>query len=232
MQKHLFLTLKISYILLIILSFIIFYFYFSKYLNVENLSILLSNKRNFIEENFNNLIIFYIILIFFLTLIGFPMLPILISGGYIFEPFIFTLIFVMTYSFSSTIIFLILKFFFREFVLKIVNKYFKKILNFLNKNINYSFFVFKLFGGFGSPGIIQNFIPSITNIKSRNFFLISIVSTPPLVFFWSNIGYSLKIISDYEKINLNIFSDFQILFTLFLMSIFPIILKFSKQIIK
>ena len=218
-------------ILLVMLS-LIYYFGFFEYLNPKNLKFLARDLLEIIQKYYFTSIIIFSIFIILWVLVGGIMSPVILVGGYLFGPVISTFIITLFNCIAATFFFLLMKLFFKPIVDIVLNIKFKKIINFINKNCLYFFFIFRLFGGFGAPSPIQNIIPIATKINTIQFFYISFFGTAPLIYIWSNIGYSLKIISDYDKINFNIFSDFQILFTLFLIALLPILSKFSKQILK
>ena len=159
------------------------------------------------------------------------MSPVILLGGYIFGPFLATLIFSFANSFAATIFFLIVRKFFKTILKKIITKKIKFIIDFLNKDINHYFLFYRILGGFGTPSPLQNLVPIFTKIKIMHFFIISFIGPMPLIFVWANFGQSIRYLSELDEINFSIFSDPKIYISIILLALIATIPFFTKKIL-
>ncbi len=189
---------------------------------------------NIDEFYFKNKILFILIfslgVFIWVFLLGI-MSPVILLAGYIFGPFLATLIVAFTNSFAASIFFLIIRKFFKTILKKIITKKLKFIIDFLNKDINHYFLFYRILGGFGTPSPLQNLIPIFTKIKTTHFFIISFIGTIPLIFVWANFGQSIRHLTELDEINFSIFSDPKIYVSIILLALIATIPFFTKKIL-
>ena len=95
--------------------------------------------------------------------------------------------------------------------------------------------MFRILGGFGTPSPLQNIIPIFIKISFKEYFLVTLFGTAPLIFIWSNFGSSLKILTTGDNLDLSIFNKPEILISLIglaVLSITPVLAKKIKTIKK
>ena len=225
-----------KYILLFfyLILIILFLYKFTQILEINSLSDfsfeIIQKKLNKIQENNYYLLIMYffifsLIWTFFLGFIS----PILLAAGYMFSPMQGAIIVSLANALSGSILVFIIRNYFINDFKKI--DYFRvdRIINFINKDINLYFLVFRLAGGFGAPQQVQNLIPSVTKIKILNYILISIVGCMPVYYISSSIGYSLNFILETKNLDISIFSNIKFLISIAIIVTILILIKFLKK---
>ena len=197
---------KLSSSITLLILLIIFYFIFT-----TNDLQFFNEKKNTIENFKNsNYLIFIIIFIIFSTIwtifIGLGT-PLTLFSGFFFGNITGTLLLLVCFSFGSTIFF----FFSKKFFLKKIKKFKfiskrKKLIDKIRlKEFDY-FLIFRLAGGFKLPLLIQNMIPISFNMKTKNFFLATILGMGPSTFVNVSIGQGLReFINIEEKISFFLF---------------------------
>ena len=227
---------NIKYILALIYLILIFIFLFksSQILEINSVSELsfenLQKKLDNIKENNYFLLSFYLFLFSFIwtLFLGF-ISPILLIVGYMLSPFQGAMIVSLANAISGSILTVIV----RNYFVYDLNKYFSskinKIINFLEKDINLYFFIFRLAGGFGVPSQIQNLIPSLTKIKVLNYIFVSLIGCLPIYYISTTIGYSLNFISDIKNLNINPFVNLKFLISIAIIIFILLMAKFFKK---
>ena len=151
-----------------------------------------SNLEIYISHNILiNLIYFFIFSIIWITLLGFG-LPLLIISGILFGQFIGTLISVFSISVGALILYSIGNFFFRDLVKSILEKKFYKYIQLFQKNEFFYFFIYRFIGGLGVPFGLQNLIPILFGMKKINYFFASFFGFIPGFFIFNTIGAGLN----------------------------------------
>ena len=134
-------------------------------------------------------ILFLIITIIWVFLLGFGT-PIFLLGGFIFGKWVGTLLVVFGLSTGATILYIFANYFLKDLI---KNKFSSRFSN-LNekfKQNEFSFFLIYRFVG-GIPFFISNILPTIFNIKIKNFFFGSIIGMTPQLFIGASIGEGLE----------------------------------------
>ena len=232
MTKSLKLFLGISYITIL---FIFLYMIFS-YVEVSRLDDFLYykelqiNLEQAVGKNlYLNLIIFFLFILIWVSLLGFGS-PLLIISGILFGKWIGTFISILSIAVGSLILYSIANFFFKDLVHNLLEKKFLKYINLFRKNEFNYFFVFRLTGGLGIPFGLQNILPVLFNIKKKNYFFASFFGFIPIFFIWNSIGSGLN---QYIKLSDN-FSFINLLFNkeIYLPIFFFIIVTLISFVIK
>ncbi len=118
--------------------------------------------------------------------------PILIMSGIFFGKWIGTLVSLLSISIGALILYIIAKYFFRDFIKHLLKEKFDKYIFLFKKNEFYYFFAFRFVGGLGIPFGLQNILPVIFNISKTNYFIASILGFVPNFYIWNTIGSGIN----------------------------------------
>jgi len=225
----------LSYLILVCLFL---YFFFSKFSlqDLTSYDFIKANQTYFFELKNSNLFLISTIFLLLTILWVFPFLgfgsPVALIGGFIFGKWIGTLIVVFGLSIGATFLYSFGNYFLKDLIR---DKFLKKFKN-LEMKFKKSEFIYLLLYRFigGIPWQLSCLLPTIFNVKVKNFFFASIIGIIPQIFLAVSIGSGIeKIIdqnSEVPKITDVIFSQDiyipilaffgLILFTIFLRKIF------------
>ena len=197
MEKSNKFKLFIGLVYLILISLFLFFFF-------SNFSIQELTSYDFIRENrfyFSELKKSNLILIFFIFLIltilwVFPFLgfgsPVALMGGFIFGKWIGTIVVVLGLSVGATFLYIFGNYFLKEFIKeRLLNKYHKLETKFKKSEFIY-LLVYRFIGGI--PWQISCLLPTLFNVRVRNFFFATLIGIVPQIFLAVSIG------SGFEKI--------------------------------
>ncbi len=142
-------------------------------------------------------ILFLIFTIIWVLFLGFGA-PIFLLGGFIFGKWVGTLLVVFGLSIGATILYIFANYFLKDLI---KNKFSSRFSN-LNekfKQNEFSFFLIYRFVG-GIPFFISNILPTLFNVKIRNFFFGSLIGMTPQLFVGTTLGSGIeKIINKNEE---------------------------------
>ena len=157
---------------------------------------LIKANRDALEEIKNNNFFFMSIMFFLGTtiwvlLLGFGT-PIVLVGGFIFGKWFGTLLTVFGLSFGATLLYIFANYFLKEIIR---DKFLSKFKNLENKfkksEFNY-LLLYRFIGGV--PWQLSCVLPTIFNVKVKNFFLATLIGIIPQVFLIVSIGAGLETI--------------------------------------
>tara|TARA_X000000368_G_C22820882_1_gene618976 strand:+ start:45 stop:764 length:720 start_codon:yes stop_codon:yes gene_type:complete len=184
------------YLIIIVVVLWLFFSYFSisELTNYD----LIKNNRNYLIEIKNSNILLSGILFFILTaiwtlLLGFAS-PILLLAGFIFGKWLGSLLAAFALSTGATLLYIFCNFYLKDFIKE---KFLKKFI-FLNdkfKKNEFNFFLIYRFVG-GIPFAISNILPTLFNVKIKNFFFGSLLGMYPQIFVWCSLGSGIEKIID------------------------------------
>lgn len=181
--------------LTILISFLFYLFTYVEINKLDEFSYYkqLQSQINYsIGNNFYlNLFLFFIFAMIWVILLGFGS-PILIMSGIFFGKWIGTLISLLSISIGALILYIIAKYFFRDFIKDLLKEKFDKYIFLFKKNEFYYFFAFRFVGGLGIPFGLQNVLPVIFNISKTNYFIASILGFVPNFYIWNTIGSGIN----------------------------------------
>ena len=197
MEKGKRIKLFIGSLYLFVLSLFL-YFFFSKFSfqEISSYDFLRDNRTYFIElknsKLFFTLISFFIIIILWV----FPFLgfggPVALVGGFIFGKWIGTAVVVLGLSVGSIFLYSFGNYFLKDFIReKFLNK-FKNLENKFKKSEFLYLLIYRMVGGI--PWQIQCLLPTLFDVKIRNYFFATLLGIIPSVFLIVSIG------SGFEKI--------------------------------
>tara|TARA_Y100001970_G_scaffold121080_1_gene150219 strand:- start:4372 stop:5091 length:720 start_codon:yes stop_codon:yes gene_type:complete len=184
--------LALSYLLVISLFLWVF---FNNY-SLEELTSydFIKTNREFILEIKNNNIflisfIFFIGTVLWVLMLGFGS-PVCLLSGFIFGKWLGTIITIFGLTVGATLLYIFANFFIKDIIEKKFSKKFK-YLNEKFKNNEFIFFLIYRFIG-GIPFFISNILPTLFNVKIKNFFFGSIIGMLPQIFIMVSLGSGLE----------------------------------------
>ena len=134
--------------------------------------------------------------------------PVFLVGGFIFGKWIGTLLVVFGLSIGATLLYITANYFFKDLIEKKFSSKFSNLKDKFKQN-EFTFFLIYRFVG-GIPFFISNILPTLFNVKVKNFFFGSVIGMAPQLFVGASLGSGLnKVIENNEEPP----SFFQILFT-------------------
>ena len=192
----------LSYLILICLFL---YFFFSKFSlqDLTSYDFIKQNRSYFFELKNSNLFLISIIFLLLTILWVFPFLgfgsPVALFGGFIFGKWIGTLIVVLGLSVGATFLYMFGNYFLKDFIReKFLNKYQSLEMKFKKSEFIY-LLIYRFIGGI--PWQLSCLLPTLFNVKVKNFFFATIIGIIPQIFLAVSIGSGIeKIIDQNSKI--------------------------------
>ena len=198
--KNIKIILGISYILIIS----IFLWFFFQNFSIQDFTSyeLIKTNRDILEGIKNENIILSSILFFFGTIIWVLLLgfgsPIFLVGGFIFGKWLGSVLVIFGLSTGATFLYMFANFFFKDIVEEKFSKKFSNLTDKFKKNEFIFFLIYRFVGGI--PFFISNILPTLFNIKLKNFFLGSVLGMAPQLFVGVSLGSGLsKILEDNQE---------------------------------
>ena len=158
----------------------------------ENREVILTYKDNNI---FFLTIIFFIITIFLNLLLTPMLLPTLIIG-FIFGKWLGTLILIFGNTIGGFLLYRLAKTFFSDLIEAKFKTRFSKFIDFFNKNDLIYFMCFRFIGGGGTPFPLQNILPVLFNMSSKNYIIATLIGILPTTFVTVALGSGIEKIID------------------------------------
>ena len=185
----------------LIVLFIAVYFLFSTFdlKDLASYEFIKENREVILIYKDNNIffltIIFFIITIFLNLLLCPMLLPTLIIG-FIFGKWLGTLILIFGNTIGGFLLYRLAKTFFSNLIEKKFKTKFSKFIDFFNKNETIYFMCFRFIGGGGTPFPIQNILPVLFNMSSKNYIIATLVGILPTTFVSVALGSGIEKIID------------------------------------
>ena len=190
--KNIKIIIGISYILIISIFLWFFFqnFSFQDFTSYD----LIKNNRDSLESIKNNniflsSILFFLATIIWVLLLGFGS-PVFLVGGFIFGKWLGTLLVVFGLSAGATLLYIFANFFLKDLIKKKFSNRFSNLSEKFKKNEFTFFLVYRFVGGI--PFFISNILPTIFNVKLRNFFFGSVIGMTPQLFVGVSLGNGLN----------------------------------------
>ena len=191
-SKNIKIILGISYILIIS----IFLWFFFQNFSIQDFTSyeLIKENRDSLEAIKNNNIIlssliFFLVTIIWVLLLGFGS-PIFLVGGFIFGKWLGTFLVVFGLSTGATFLYIFANFFFKDIIKEKFSVKFNNLTEKFKKNEFIYFLIYRFVGGI--PFFISNILPTLFNIKLRNFFFGSVIGMAPQLFVGVSLGAGLS----------------------------------------
>ena len=156
----------------------------------ENREVILTYKDNNI---FFLTIIFFIITILLNLLLCPMLLPTLIIG-FIFGKWLGTFILIFGNTLGGFLLYRLAKTFFSDLIEKKFRTKFSKFIDFFNKNETIYFMCFRFIGGGGTPFPIQNVLPVLFNMSTKNYIIATLLGIIPTTFVTAALGSGIETI--------------------------------------
>ena len=187
----------LCYLILLSVSLLIFFSKFSIQ-EITSYDFIKENKMYFQKLKNSNLFLLSITFLIFTILWVFPFLgfgsPINLLAGFMFGKWLGTVIAVIGLSVGATFLYVFGNYFLKDFVKeKFLNKYENLERKFKISEFYY-LLIYRFIGGI--PWQLSCILPTIFNVKIRNFFFASLIGIVPQVFLVVSIGSGLDKIID------------------------------------
>ena len=184
---------------LTLVSFFLLMF-FSKFSidEITSYDFIRDNRLYFQELKNSNLFLVSIIFLIFTILWVFPFLgfgsPIALLGGFMFGKWLGTIIVVIGLSVGATFLYMFGNYFLKDLIReKFLNKY-ENLERRFKKSEFYYLLIYRFIGGI--PWQLSCILPTIFNVKTKNFFFASFIGIVPQIFLAVSIGSGLEKIID------------------------------------
>ena len=197
--KNIKIILGFSYILIIS----IFLWFFFKNFSIQDFTSyeLIKANRDTLDVLKNNNIILSSLLFFLGTIIWVLLLgfgsPIFLVGGFIFGKWLGTILVVFGLSTGATLLYIFANFFLKDIIEEKFKKRFYNLTDKFKKNEFIFFLIYRFVGGI--PFFISNILPTLFNIKLKNFFFGSVLGMAPQLFVGVSLGAGLNKILEENK---------------------------------
>ena len=195
MEKAKKIKLYIGLFYLIFIGLFLYYF-FSKFSleEITSYDFIKNNRDYFFDLKNSNLLLLFIFFLIFTILWVFPLLgfgsPIALLGGFLFGPWIGTIVVVLGLSIGATFLYIFGNFFLKDLIReRFLNKYQKLEMKFKKSEFIYLLF-YRVVGGV--PWQLSCLLPTIFNVKVKNFFFASLIGIIPQIFLAVSIGAGLE----------------------------------------
>ncbi len=111
-------------------------------------------------------------------------------GGFIFGKWLGTLIIVFGLSIGATFLYMFANYFLKDLIEEKFSSRFNNLTEKFKENEFTFFLIYRFIGGI--PFFISNILPTIFNVKIRNFFLGSVIGMTPQLFVGASLGAGLN----------------------------------------
>ena len=191
-EKKIKIFLGSAYILIVS---IFLWFFFSKFSFQDFSSYeLIRDNRDTLEQVKNSnifisSILFLLGTIIWVLLLGFGS-PVFLVGGFIFGKWLGTLIIVFGLSIGATFLYMFANYFLKDLIEEKFSSRFNNLTEKFKENEFTFFLIYRFIGGI--PFFISNILPTIFNVKIRNFFLGSVIGMTPQLFVGASLGAGIN----------------------------------------
>ena len=191
-QNKLKIVLGVIYLSIVTGFLLLFFNYFS--LDDFSSFDLIKNNRDKLND-IKNSNLFITSIIFLIGVIAWSMLlgfgaPVFLLGGFIFGKWIGTLLVIFGLSIGATSLYLTANYFFKDFIEKKFSTKFSNLKEKFKDNEFIFFLIYRFVGGI--PFAISNILPTLFNVKIKNFFFGSLIGMAPQLFVGTSLGAGLN----------------------------------------
>ena len=187
----------LSYLILISIFMFLFFSKFSFH-EITSYNFIKENRSYFLELKNSNLFFISTIFLIFTILWVFPFLgfgsPIALIGGFIFGKWLGTILVVLGLSIGATFLYFFSNFFLKNLIReKFLKKYQSLEIKFKKSEFLY-LLIYRFCGGI--PWQLSCILPTIFNVKVKNFFYATFIGIIPQIFLAVSIGSGLEKVID------------------------------------
>ena len=191
--KKIKLFIGLSYLTLIIIFLFLLFSKFSLQ-EITSYNFIRENRLYFSKLKNSNLFLISVIFLVFTIIWVFPFLgfgsPIALLGGFIFGKWLGTLIVVLGMSIGATFLYIFGNYFLKDLIReKFLNKYQNLEKKFKNSEFYY-LLIYRFIGGI--PWQLSCILPTIFDVRVKNFFFASLIGIVPQIFLVVSIGNGLE----------------------------------------
>ena len=191
--KKIKLIIGLSYSILVAIFLFLFFSKFSLQ-EITSYDFIKVNRLYFLELKNSNVLLVSIIFLVLTILWVFPFLgfgsPIALLGGFILGKWIGTIVVVLGLSIGATFLYMFGNYFLKDLIKeKFLNKFQSLEKKFKNAEFFY-LLVYRFIGGI--PWQLSCILPTIFNVKIRNFFFATLIGIIPQIFLAVSIGSGLE----------------------------------------
>ncbi len=179
------------------------YFFFSKFSieQVTSYDFIRDYRSYFIDIKNTNLFLVFIIFLIGTILWVFPFLgfgsPISLIGGFIFGKWVGTIVVVLGLSIGATFLYIFGNYFLKDVIReKFLNKFNNLQIKFKKSEFIY-LLIYRFIGGI--PWQLSCVLPTIFNVKIKNFFFATLIGIIPQIFLAVSIGSGLEKVIDQNE---------------------------------
>ena len=195
--KKIKIIIGLSYLILLTIFVVLFFSKFSIQ-EITSYDFIRENRLYFLKLKNSNLFLTSIIFLIFIILWVFPFLgfasPIALIGGFIFGKWIGTLLVVFGMSIGATFLYVFGNYFLKDLIReKFLNKYQNLQIKFKESEFFY-LLIYRFIGGI--PWQLSCILPTIFDVRVKNFFFASLIGIVPQIFLAVSIGSGLEKIID------------------------------------
>ena len=191
-EKKIKLILGSTYALIILCFLWVFFDNFSLS-EISSYEFIKNNNEYFNQLKNNNFFLvslsFFIFTIIWVLLLGFGS-PILLLSGFIFGKWFGSIYAILSLSIGATLLYIFANYFLKDLVEEKFSKKFSNLSKKFKKNEFIFFLIYRFVGGI--PFFISNILPTIFNVKIKNFFFGSVIGMFPQVFVVVSLGAGLN----------------------------------------
>ena len=191
-EKKIKLFLGSTYVL-IILSFLWVFFDNFSLSEISSYEFIKNNNEYFNQLKNNNFFLislaFFIFTIIWVLLLGFGS-PILLLSGFIFGKWFGSIYAILSLSIGATLLYMFANYFLKDLVEEKFSRKFSNLNAKFKRNEFIFFLIYRFVGGI--PFFISNILPTIFNVKIKNFFFGSVIGMFPQVFVVVSLGAGLN----------------------------------------
>tara|TARA_B100000686_G_C16593503_1_gene864701 strand:- start:49 stop:768 length:720 start_codon:yes stop_codon:yes gene_type:complete len=190
-EKKIKIILGSIYLLIILIFLRVFFNHFS----VEDFTsyeLIKANRDSLNEIKNNNIIIssilFFVGTVLWVLLLGFAA-PIFLIGGFIFGKWLGAFLVIFGLSIGATFLYILANYFLKDIIEEKFSFKFNKLNEKFKKNELLFFLIYRFVGGI--PFFISNILPTLFNVKVKNFFIGSLIGMSPQLFIGVSLGAGL-----------------------------------------
>ena len=191
-EKKIKIFLGSAYILIVSI-FLWFFFSNFSFQDFSSYEVIRENRDTLEQVKNSNIfissILFLLGTIIWVLLLGFGS-PVFLVGGFIFGKWLGTLIIVFGLSIGATFLYMFANYFLKDLIEEKFSSRFNNLTEKFKENEFTFFLIYRFIGGI--PFFISNILPTIFNVKIRNFFLGSVIGMTPQLFVGASLGAGLN----------------------------------------
>jgi len=192
--------LVLAFVYLIILFTALFFlFYIIDFKDLTNYDFIRGNRQMIFNYKEDHLLFFaftfFIFCVIWTLLLGFAG-PLLIFAGFVFGKWWGTILVLISTTIGAVLLYQLANLFFKDFIEKKFSKRFSNLKTLFNKNELIYFMGFRFIGGGGTPYAIQNILPVLFNMSTKNYVIATLIGSAPSMFITVSIGSGMEQVID------------------------------------